>query len=133
MADGQTKCLLPGCESEGQSHFSGFCSHDHRKSGYALARRRGLELLRKEVGETVHTAPLPRNDQKRAKSHREAILLMLRSCADEWLDHPYDRLRVMWHSRIPELRAQGHRILCRVVIDSEGRRDYQYRLTEKNA
>ncbi len=46
----------------------------------------------------------------------------------EWLDHPYRRLQVMWHSRVAELRRRGHVIECRRVTDASGSADYQYRL-----
>lgn len=121
------KCLLPGCEIEGQSHYSGFCSHDHRKAGYVIARQRGLKSLRLEATRQIPLIASARFDEGKARTHCELVLELLKEHAGEWIDHPYQRLRVMWHSRTADLRKRGYRIYHRVVIEN-GAQDHQYML-----
>jgi hypothetical protein len=70
-------------------------------------------------------------DSDNARVLRILIEVRWNACggiADGWVDHPYQRLRVMWHSRIAELRRRGWVIESRRVMDAAGKADYQYRL-----
>lgn len=59
---------------------------------------------------------------------RERCLAELKAHPGEWINL-YDRLHVMVHSRIPELRAEGHVIPQKYFPrKANGKRDSRYRL-----
>ena len=66
-------------------------------------------------------------------SDTSRVLHLLQLYGGRWLDYPYQRCRVMWHSRVAELRRRGHVIECRRVTDATGEADYQYRLVSEDA
>lgn len=64
--------------------------------------------------------------RQRPRTHNELVLDLLREFDGRWVDRPYRRLSVMWHSRIADLRKRGHVIESRCF---EG--DHQYRLVKQ--
>lgn len=56
----------------------------------------------------------------------ELLLTVLRAAHGRWVPDLYGSTRVMVHSRIADLRKQGHMIDCQRF----GRKDYRYRLVE---
>ena len=78
--------------------------------------------------------PITRADQStrslmpmRPGSDNARVLDLLR-WMNGWVDYPYRRLPVMWHSRVAELRRRGYEIECRRVVNADSKPDYQYRL-----
>ena len=60
------------------------------------------------------------------------LLTLAALSGDGWVARPYRQLRVMWHSRVAELRRRGWHIESRRVED-EGGVDYQYRLVKSES
>ena len=56
------KCLLPSCNIEGVSHFSGCCSHAHRKAAFSIARRMGLDSLMRQAARESEVMPTGTNE-----------------------------------------------------------------------
>ena len=54
----------------------------------------------------------------------ERVLQALRQSRGEWVGDLYQRTRCMVHSRVADLRREGHTIECKKF----GRGDYRYRL-----
>ena len=82
----------------------------------------------------THHKPLkPDSDTSRVLDLLRVLVACgsLNGSSDAWVDHPYHRLRVMWHSRVAELRRRGFVIECRRVTDMVGAADYQYRLVSE--
>jgi len=74
--------------------------------------------------ESKHMAELkPDSDNARVLD----FLTIAALSGDGWVHHPYRQLRVMWHSRVAELRRRGWDIRSRRVQDADGA-DYQYKL-----
>jgi hypothetical protein len=65
--------------------------------------------------------------ERRSMSDSERVLDLLAHNVNRWVPRPYQKLSVMWHSRVADLRKKGHRIDCRCVKTGK-ERDYQYRL-----
>ncbi len=65
--------------------------------------------------------------ETKPKTDCQRVLELLREHRGGWVDRPYRRLSVMWHSRVAELRRKGYVIECRRG-EADGRADWQYRL-----